>query len=263
MGRYSSFELQAQRKFSRDLRTAVLHTASRGTVGPHRGVIALAKALEVGRPEEVARVNSRIADKMMEATIASYSEIERTGSRPYRVGAGRFSGALGRVIRSDDFAVGDASGIHFVDRDRLDKEAKHWKRLNFGTVGRATPNAVFRLNFDGRVVGQPFGFRDRPRPDFLLPFGYFIHANGRPQTPSGEFKGAGTLNPFFPSNRKQKRYKTVGIRSRHFLDAGLRAMEREFPRQYTDFLTDQLQRGTKSGKAARMELIRVPKNPFL
>lgn len=293
--------------FKINLATAAKHTASKGAVAPARASAAIADRIHFSKAE-IDRLNKSILKEMLHMTRLSVSNIERTGAKPYREGKGRFPGGIGRAVRNPRFGRADETGIYFADEEILNREAIHWRRLNFGTQGRATKARKFRLRFEGSP-GESFGFEDGPRPAFSLPEGYFLHNQGQFVKPDPSFKGAGTNNPFVPlanvlgsvkrparpgaggggtygrgssvNAEQRKKYesamrqwrrtkekrkkatgggiggrKTVGIKSRHFLDAGLAALEREFPRQYEDFLKDALLDAFES-----QPVVRVPTGP--
>lgn len=285
--------------FRRNVAGFVTAAVAAGATSPHGGLVALAKGLEFSDKGEIARVNKDILKEMLRSTRLAVSNIERSGSKPYRKGA-RDVGGLGRAVRNPKFGYADDTGIFFADQSILDKEARHWRRLNFGTVGRSTKPRVFKLAFDEQA--QEFGFNEGPSPGFTMPAGYFLHGSGTLFPPLAKYKGAGTLNPFVPlpaigsrpippgsdigttaSGKRQRRLlgssispdqrrayesarrawrrkknernqnggdtrlrKSVGIKSRHYLDAGLAALERRFPIEYEQFIEKEVEQAVKN-----------------
>ncbi len=299
--------------FRKNIAGFVTASVASGATSPRGGLVALAKGLEFADKGEIAKVNKAIVKEMLHYTRLSVSDIERNGSKPYRKGP-RDVGGIGRAVRNSKFGTADETGIFFADQSILNKEARHWRRLNFGTVGRSTKPRVFKLAFDGQA--QEFGFNDSPRPGFVMPAGYFLHGSASLFPPLSKYKGANTLNPFVPlpaigsrpvppgsdigttvSGKRQRRLlgtsvtpdqrrayesarkawrrnklkrnegggdtrprKSVGIKSRHFLDAGLAALEREFPKQYEQFIETEVENAVKA-KVQQTIRTRQPSTP--
>lgn len=269
----SAFVIDGSMKMNRAIGKNIVHTYGRGTVGPHHGVKALAEAIDVANPRHIDTVNNKILKEMLSRTRNSVAQISAQ-AKHYREGEGRMTGGLGRAVNSSKFGYADAHGIYFANVTVLNQEAKHWGRLNFGTKGGATitPNGVFRLRFNERIIGPPVGFRDQPRAAFYLPGGGFYDGAGDFSSPKREFRGMSTGNVFQPGAvtlvktvtrggpgpkktvRIKKRLPTVGIKSRHFLDAGLRGLEARFPIEYEAYIKKQLEDGSEAGIAAAKAL---------
>lgn len=160
--------------------------------------------------------NEVLATNMRTAVLASYDQVVE-GERqfpPYRVGD-RHSGALRPALQNRNLIVATPQGIGFVDETILNSQANHWQRLQYGAGGAGGRPAIpVELVFEGEplaflVLGQG------PRPAFRMPFGTwteegFFHPRGKPTI------------------------LTKGIRARRFLDAGLVALQRDFPQVYGD-----------------------------
>lgn len=247
-------------KMNRAIAKNIVHTYSRGTVGPQESVKRLAEAVQIEDPRRLERANEAIVKEMLSRTRNAVAQISNK-AKHYRAGEGRMVGGLGRAVNSKEFAYADSHGIYFANTAVLNQEAKHWARLNFGAgaAGQSSKgNGTFRLRFEDRVIGPPVGFRDKPRPAFYMPGGFFDDGGGNLSTPDRSLRGAGTGNAFTPAAitlqktvtrggpgakktvRIKKRMPTVGIKARHFLDAGLRGLESEFPKQYQAYFKKQL-----------------------
>jgi hypothetical protein len=221
-----------------------------------------------GAKASFTAAHREVAERMRKSVVSSYDQtVGGGGPANYRIGQGgttkggfkmRYSGgSLRTALKAPELAVGTSTGIMFVDAGRLTKEAAHWARLNFGargeTVGERSRGA-YNLNFD-RVSILKVGFNEGSRAAFYLPPGRWRSpGNGRWYGSLTERKG---MDMFFPGkatragdpvdvyykekgrieyagySRKRRtglnRTKTAGIRSREFLDAGLRTMVKETP----------------------------------
>lgn len=95
---------------------------------------------EMKDQSDVAAANREIASAMRSALRFSYGQnVERRKQVPSYPRANRLSGALRRAIESPDMVQSSATGIQYLNQDRLNTEARHWMRLNFGV--RAAPGA--------------------------------------------------------------------------------------------------------------------------
>lgn len=257
----SAFIIDPAMKMNRALAKNIVHTHARGTIGATGKVVQLAEAIKIEDPRRLESTNEAIVKEMLARTRNSVSQISAR-AKHYGAERGRLTGGLGRAVKDDGFAYATAHGIHFADVSILNREAKHWARLNFGAgkAGQGSPNGVFRLRFDERIIGPPVGFRDQPRAGFSMPGGFFDD-EGNFSTPKREFRGASTGNEFRPAAitlvktttrggpgaketvRIKKRMPTVGIKARHFLDAGLAGLEATFPVEYEAYFKRQLAEG--------------------
>lgn len=235
----------------RDLVAAVIRTVKRGTVGVDRALAGLAAGLQqdLGALGDVQKAHNRVAGRMREAVQARYEETVESRKRvpSYRYGQGRLPGALGAALRKPSMVQATGRGIEYVDVDSLDKEARHWRRLNFGAGSAATTDpATVPLRIADRVVANlrlPGG----PRAPILLPPGFFMHGD-RAVPRMSSFRG-NSQHPFFPSGRPAM-FETAGITGRQFLDAGVQSLARELPGEYEQLLDKWLRSATKRGQAA-------------
>lgn len=148
----------------------------------------------------------------------------------------RASGALSRAIRSDQFYEATARRIRFINVDLLNKEAKHWKRLNFGAgAGAVRAPGKFQLEIGGQLIGASIGLDPDPRPGFGLPPGFFLGPGGARQVPGTPGSGI-----FIPIGKAPKS-RTYGIVTTNFLDVGVQRLLKEMGIQYLELLDRYLQ----------------------
>lgn len=213
---------------------------------------AFAAGMDVGAKGDLTKVHKAIAQNAREAIqdayIANVESVRKTDSYQR---SSRLSGRLERVMRRRDLVRGDAEGVHFISESVLDKEAAHWRRMNFGAGGVAGPareSVPIRL-FGETLARADFGLG--PSPAFKLPKGFFLQGGGA-VLPHPDYRGAGSVAPFVPSRRSPYRPAvTVGIRGRHFLEAGLDSVAYDFPIKYADLMQDWILRGSRKAKAIK------------
>lgn len=229
---------------------ALLRTAGDMGAGANQQVRAFVAGMTVGAKGDMQRVNRAVAAEMRSAVRARYNAtVEATRHVPPYHRSGRLSGHLGRLVRRSDLVRADGEGIQFVNENAMDKEAAHWRRLNFGAgaVAGEQPGP-----YQVRLFGEasiPVSFGIGASPSFQLPRGFFIQGNTA-VLPNASYRGRGSVGPFMPSRRSPYRpAQTVGIRGRHFLEAGLEVMERELPKRYADLLVDWIHQGGRKAKA--------------
>lgn len=208
------------------------------TVGVGQALETAFKALEealgnasAARPYMRA-ANAALADDIQAAILDAYDEnvAAKKHFPSYRVGEtnskgepSRYSGgALRRALSKPSMVNSSANRVQFIDVGLLDREAKHWYRLNYGAgsaPGRAQP--VYDWQLGGQSLGQ-LTLRDPPSGPFSIPHG--IWSTGEGGLPPGFY-------PRGPSN-----IPTKGIGARRFLDAGFEKFSERFPIVYGDLL---------------------------
>lgn len=156
-----------------------------------------------------------IAESARRSTISAYSnrKLKRPAGSYQR--DSRLSGALKKALSNPEIIKASPTGLVMFNRDILDKEAKHWRRLNFGAgEGGREGDLTAPGQFPVTGMGMLMGLEPDPRPKFGLPKGFFI--------------GAGDVgdNPFHATKGPQK-YPTRGIAARNFLDAPMKLVARE------------------------------------
>lgn len=182
-------------RMSRSLTDQIVKAAAKSSVRAMNGPAAFAAGLgeaSKGDKRRIRQANDTIALAMRTAVAENYGRtVERRKQVPsYRIGQGRYAGgALRRALQSPDMAVGTNDGILFVNQDRLNLEARHWARLNFGVAPAQTPASYQgKLTFGGKTIGT-VGFRAQPRPPMFLPAGFWNFVQGKisagPRVPAG------------------------------------------------------------------------------
>jgi len=214
------------------------------------------------------KANKQIAAHMKQDVKQAYRDrviAEKRIQEPYRQkgtvpGWGRFSGGmLGRALNSAGMFVADATQIHMGDRGRLDKEAAHWYRLNYGVGPRATTGSkpgVYKIHFGGirglssTTGGTSLGtITDHSGPSnkpLLRPRGYFGDGS---KTPIG-FNPTG-LVAYIP---------TQGITARRFFDAGLASYAYNMPIIYEELLGDLIKQMVETGRGVAAQLRTISPN---
>ena len=208
------------------------------------------EAMKVQPTQDMDRAHQDIAENMRQAVRSAYeTNVENVRKVEPYTRSSRLSGHLSRVVRRKDLVTADAAGISFVDQNVMDKEAAHWRRLNFGAGEQAGPQSQpHPLRLFGEVLGTA-SLGEGPSRAFVLPKGFFIQG-GKAVLPHSKYRGAGSEGRFVASRKSPYHPAvTVGIRGRQFLDAGLEVLERELPIRYSDLLNEWVQRGWESGSS--------------
>lgn len=154
-------------------------------------LIGRAIALEQSpEAKHLEKANKQLAAHMRNALRERYgSSVENRKQVPSYVRANRLSGNLRRAITQPDMAVGTANEIKYINQDRLNSEARHWARINFGVRGapgakggaRTKAPEQFELLGSGegsRNIGS-IGFKIGPRDPMYLPPGFWMFIGGR------------------------------------------------------------------------------------
>jgi hypothetical protein len=214
-------------------------------------VAAVAAGLQksFGDMSEVRQAHEAVAGVMREAVRARYQETVQARKRvpSYRAGEGRLPGALGAALESPSLVEVTGRDIAFVDVNRMNKEAVHWQRLNYGAGPAAdTRPGSYPLRFDSVTISN-LRLGGAPRPNVLMPKGFFLEG-GKAARPNSSFRG-NNLHPFYPIGPPAF-METAGIQGRQFLDAGVEALVIELPRQYDRLLNKWVEDGVAAGKAA-------------
>ena len=207
---------------------------------------------------QLANAHLNVGRATMRSVVAGFDN--RRMRRPvarYRAGDNRLSGKLRRALLSDDHIDRGIRHLRVINTSLLDREAAHWRRLNFGagSIGGQPGPEQFTITWEGVALGT-LGLDPDPRPGFVIPFGYWLGKRGI-ESPSGERRG---MDQFFPgaapagpgASRYQRRRPTGGIAARNFLDAGVRRLANELPRAYATIFEDAFSRAEgELGEMAR------------
>lgn len=127
---------------------------------------------------------NEIGRTAIEAVTSAYSSIDHGTEGPYRSSApdpyNRFSGGkLISALSSKQMYRASYDGLEFINQPFLDKNARQWKRLQYGAGpakgykvhGRNRPSAT-RMVFFGKSVGT-LGLKGAVQPNFNIPIGVF------------------------------------------------------------------------------------------
>ncbi len=235
---------------STDIHFASAAAVRGGTRGSMNLVRVLSEALEkrIGDPSDLQKIHSNVAAGMRQSVKSSFEQSVKSYTGTYRVGQNRISGgALKRAITSDSLAVGTPTGIDFIDQGRLDTEAAHWRRLNYGAFGtRVKDRQVTKRPFKfDNVILYTIGLTDSPRPAFGMPPGRFTTTEGKRISYEPSRRG---LDKFSPGGGGRRPIPvTGGIRARNFLDAGIVRLTTDLPPAYTRLVKSWLNDAGKSG----------------
>ena len=185
---------------------------------------ALGEALSVEAvpPSLRTRVHADVGKAAQQATVHAYrSRPNRSRAGSYRVGDRYAGGALERALRSPDFYRATPKGLGIINTSRLNQEARHWRRLNFGAgaAGGAGPRS-----FPIDLLQASVGLEPDRRPGFVLPPGFWMRngervAPGKPGT--AQFFPRGIRGSGARGRANAARF-TRGIRATNFLDAGVK-----------------------------------------
>lgn len=179
-------------------------------------------------------------------TAFSHRRFRRPVAR-YRAGDNRLSGKLAQALRSPTHIDRGISHLRIINTSALDREAAHWRRLNFGAGAGGREGIIapqqFPVTWEGVAVGT-FGLESDPSPGFTIPFGFWLGPDGGQV---GANSGRLGMDQFFPGRapagttgggRMQRRRPTAGIASRNFMDAAVRTVANDLPRAYETIFRD-------------------------
>lgn len=186
------------------------------------------KKLSAGTRRRIHEDAGRAAQRSL---VAGYTNRRRRrGTPPYRINAkdprnNRLAGGiLRRALNNPSMVKATADSVFFIDAATLDREAAHWRRINFGAgrIGGSPGPGEFQMRWGSLVIGA-LGLTDGPSPAFRIPRGFWFENEFYPtgEQPGGRGKG-----------RLQKPRMTFGIAASQFLDAGVRRLAQELPRGY-------------------------------
>lgn len=157
-------------------------------------ILASVLAEELETSGRVLQANRVLAGHMRTAMVNSYvAKVETRrqvprGGHPRR---NRLSGHLKKALQNPDMVVATSKGINYVNQDRLNIEARHWQRINFGVQPASTPapkqyellgSRRRQYNYKGGNVRSAgtLGFKNKgPRPPMFLPPGFWTFIGGR------------------------------------------------------------------------------------
>lgn len=216
----------------------------------------------------IAKTHQDVANMVGRSIVAAYTHRRhRRSIESYRTeDPARYAGGkMLRALQNENNYVGDAQGIHILQRGLLDAEAAQWYRLNFGAGGlggSTNQPQMFPITWGGLYLFS-LGISGPTSPSFLLPPGVFVGADGKRvardpaavgqnpfyfaggHPPPGGF-GRGGFGKFRP---------TRGIEANNFIDAGARRLATELPKAYLSMYDHLVESKHLGGIAAT---VRVP-----
>lgn len=172
-------------RVTRSFADLIVRAGAKASVGTASMSAAFAAALGAASRSDKAKIraaNNQIASAMRLAVSGNYGAVigRKVQVPSYRVGRNRYSGgALKKALSAKDLAVGTNEGVMYVNQDRLNLEARHWARMNFGVAPASTPPSYqAKLRFGGKPIGS-VGFHVQPRPPMFMPAGFWKFVEGK------------------------------------------------------------------------------------
>jgi len=163
------------------------------------------------RKSEISNINKETAAEARQTVQKAYAS-SGIGKRPsYRQNDSRklkrySAGAMERALGDEKVIYGDAKGIFFIDKKRLDRTAKQWYRLNFGAQPKGRKAVTTTpMRFFGRPSSKRFNLdRYKASDPFLVPRGFFSHSFFASSSPGKNFE-PGTKKPMDAFYLKSKK----------------------------------------------------------
>lgn len=256
-----------------DLVGALIKAVSVGGAAASGEVQALAHALSTGRipPNRMLATHREIGVKAQRSVLSAYDNRKNRRDLPaYRQSARnprniRFAGGrLRAALRAPDFFEATEHGLSFINTQRLSKEAKQWRRLNFG-AGVPNSSRQFNVYFADMLVSS-LGLDPGTQPGRVkLPPGRFVEPGGGGKRGGAQAPGAPGTGMFYPLGELRGRTvfqkqqngaygprggpkrmprltidnpMWVKIEATNFLDEGVRRMANEWGPAYTKLFRD-------------------------
>lgn len=174
-------------------------------------------------------------------------------------------GALLRALQAPDMWQATPNGLRFLNTQRLDQEARHWRRINFGAgAAHGSPPARYNVEWDGMVV-TAMGLQPDPRPAFRMPRGLWLGEGGariKPGQRGREFYPRGEAPTGAGQGRLMRGRMTRGIAASNFVDASVRRIARELPNTYIHYYRLYVDRVAKSqGRGGQVNVSAQIKKP--
>lgn len=188
-----------------------------------------------------------IGASAQESLVESYRtrKLQRNVQYPQERTDRYANGALLRALQSDSMYRATSRGLYFIDTDVLDREARQWRRLNFGAGGGGPEGSMIPpKRFPVTGLGLMIGIEPDPRPAFRIPRGMWISQSGKRVGASQDAVGQDAFYPgtlgegLDPTDAKSysRTYRaggslgrakmTRGIAARNFMDPPVRLIGR-------------------------------------
>lgn len=194
----------------------------------------------------------------------------------YRTRRSRYgNGKLKRSLANPEMMEASHLGLKLINRQFLDRAAAHWYRLNYGAGPRGANSrqGKYQMMFNDGGQGPTLGLLTGPsRHGVMMPPGGFVSPTGVPLKNSSQRRGKDAFWPRKPGDiiagtgLKKRRtinapQMTAGIAARNFLDAGVRSIARDLPKEYDKIVRESLQAQLK-GKRVSIDTV-LPQRPAL
>ncbi len=182
----------------------------------------------------------------------------------YRTGDRQSGGALRKALSNPEMFRATPTGLFLINREILDKEASHWRRLNFGAgqggkEGDLTPPGRFPVTGLGMLIG----LEPDPRPGFTIPPGFWInggtfHSASDERTGKDQFYIRSKSSALGQSGRNgiKSSKMTRGIAANNFLDAPIEMVASQIRPGLNRLWESSRASKRKSGFAFRDQIIR-------
>lgn len=198
------------------------------------------------------QVNHDLAYGAQQAIVTGWKSRLPVNAPGYRKGSNpdkdRLVGALGTALAdSSMLALTTDRTISFLNTTVLNRDARHFLRVNYGAQGPNLSRGHQAQSFDVTQSGVSIAtLRDptSPRPESYIPTVYWSHG------PS-----------YFAPARGAKGVKPgKGVAGAHFTDLGYAYLQKEFGPQYSDMFERQIQT-TNLRSVLRQHSIRISADP--
>lgn len=209
--------------------------------------------MQVSHPEMFQRAHEDVGRAAMNSVASGFRQrrFKRPAGRYRDRSTDRLTGRLGKALSGSALSAhveATPTSLSVLNVSLLDREAGHWRRLNFGAGGGSVEGIIapqkFPIDWNGTVVGV-LGLDPDPQPKFRMPKGFWLDGGNRvPSSPDrlgmdqfflpGMVSGKGVRGRAGGDNRRFTR----GIGSRNFVDAGVRRLSNELPRAYATIYSD-------------------------
>lgn len=213
---------------------------------------------------KLAQAYSRAGFAAQAATVARYrATLINAAPSGYRANDSgvnrRYSGGqLEDALSSNDFFDVRGTSIRFGNQEMLDRRAKQWHRLNFGTgVGSVKTSAPIR--FEGKFTGINLGWTRSRSKSFEIPRGIFL-ADGSFYPADSDSIAEVTARASKESGFRiiKGRMKAKDVIGKGFLDAGVVVLAQEISTSVGPILSlalrDSFAAGGKKWSSSRRRL---------
>jgi len=226
---------------------AIAKQVAQSVVGDVRQEVQIFASLTGGaitrnRETRLKRLHTDVAQEGLDAITLAYEARADRGvhSANYRPNTRYSGGKLLRALQSDEMFTVGRDGFDFINQDHLDKEAKQWRRMNFGAGPRGSrtpkaPSAKMQI-FGGTTPVDLALTNTKPSDQYLLPPGFWLdQATGKKQPWD---KSRRPFKDSFGPTGKEPIYKSMGFAGSRFLDAGVAQIAKSLPIAYNDLFNE-------------------------